>query len=121
MVKQKIDAEHSNKKQHKSHTKAKKHHHHHSHKEESDENEKPKKQSLHQKGHKSHKKQGHHHNREGKNYLQENIVSAYDDGDDDLMNQEESENKEIMKSIEYAEKKLGSKMDTPSVVAAGPR
>jgi hypothetical protein len=42
------------------------------------------------------------------------------DYDDDLLNSEENEDKEIMKSIEYAEKKLKSKMSTPRVVKGAP-
>jgi hypothetical protein len=46
--------------------------------------------------------------------------SKYIDYNDDLLNSEENEDKEILKSIEYAEKKLGSKMATPKVVKVDP-
>jgi len=57
----------------------------------------------------AHKKHHHHHH-------DSEFVQLSDYNADDLFHAEENEDAEILKSIAYAEKKLGSKMGTPERV-----
>jgi hypothetical protein len=91
----------------------------------------------HKKGHKKHHKKHHHHKEESesedeqpkvaatqkskkksKKHAKHNLLQGGDDIDsDDIFGEQESEDKEIMKSIAYAEHKLNAKMGTPTKVA----
>jgi len=80
--------------------------------------------------HKKHKK--HHKKHQASSLLQEKKEDTADPSKadehqkeavqrEDIFNEEENEDAEIMKSIQYAENKLGSKMGTPQVINAGQR
>ena len=68
----------------------------------------------HHKKHKKrhHKKRHHHH----KHHRPRSSSFVLERDDDDIFGAEDSENAEIMKSIAYAEKKMGRPMGTPKAL-----